>query len=146
MKNPQGGGRFRSRFARQVRSRKGFTMVELMVVVVVIAILAAAVGFGSTKLIGGSIEANMKSDAKSIHPALVEHFVDYNRFPSALAASSGTASATTMPFDPSEGNVLAIATGSTTTQITINVTNPKKPGCTCSITVRPSGTAKPVCV
>lgn len=146
MKNLQGGGRFRSRFARQVRSRNGFTMVELMVVVVVIAILAAAVGFGSTKLIGGSIEANMKSDAKSIHPALVEHFVDYNRFPSVLAASSGTTSATTMLFDPSEGNVLAIATGSTTTQITINVTNPKKPGYTCSITVRPSGTAKPVCV
>lgn len=145
MNNPQNGGGFRARVTRQLGSREGFTMVELMVVVVVIAILAAAVGFGSTKLIGGSIEANMKSDAKSIHPALVEHFVDYNRFPSALAASSGTASATTMLFEASEGNVLAIGTGSTTTQITINVTNPKKPGYACSITVRPSGTAKPVC-
>jgi prepilin-type N-terminal cleavage/methylation domain-containing protein len=145
MNNPQNGGGFRARTARHLRSRQGFTFVELMVVVVVIAILTAAVGFGSTKLIGSSIEANMKSDAKSIHPALVEHFVDYNRFPSTLAASSGTASATTMLFEASEGNVVAIATGSTTTQITINVTNPKKPGYACNITVRPSGTAKPVC-
>lgn len=145
MNIPQKWGRTRARIARQMRSQQGFTMVELMIVVVVIAILAAAVGFGSTKLIGSSIEANMKSDAKSVHTALVEHFVDYNRFPSALAPSSGTASATTMLFDASDGNVMAIATGATTTQITINVTNPKKPSYTCSITVRPSGTAKPVC-
>jgi prepilin-type N-terminal cleavage/methylation domain-containing protein len=135
----------RGRRARQLRSRQGFTMVELMVVVVVIAILATAIGFTSTKLIGSSIEANMKTDAKSVHGALVEHFVDYNRFPSAIGPSTGTASATTMLFDASEGNVMAIATGSTTTQVTINVTNPKKPGYTCSITARPSGTAKPVC-
>jgi prepilin-type N-terminal cleavage/methylation domain-containing protein len=135
----------RGRMARQLRSREGFTMVELMVVVVVIAILATAVGFASTKLIGSSIESNMKSDAKSVHTALVEHFVDYNRFPSTLAPSTGTASATTMLFDASDGNVMAIATGATTTQVTINVTNPKKPGYTCSITARPSGTAKPVC-
>jgi prepilin-type N-terminal cleavage/methylation domain-containing protein len=135
----------RGRMARQLRSRQGFTMVELMVVVVVIAILATAVGFASTKLIGSSIESNMKSDAKAVHTALVEHFVDYNRFPSAVAPSTGTRSATTMLFDASEGNVLAVATGATTTQVTINVTNPKKPGYTCSITARPSGTAKPVC-
>ena len=68
----------------------------------------------------------MKSDAKSVHTALVEHFVDYNRFSSAIAPRTGTASATV-------------------TQVTINVTNPKKPGCTCSITARPSGTVKQVC-
>lgn len=130
---------------RRMRSREGFTMVELMVVVVVIAILATAVGFASTKLIGSSIESNMKSDAKSVHTALVEHFVDYNRFPSTIAPSTGTASAMTMLFDASDGNVMAIAAGGTTTQVTITVTNPKKPGYTCSITARPSGTAKPVC-
>lgn len=131
---------------RALGSRGGFTMVELMVVVVVIAILATAVGFASTKLIGSSIEANMKSDAKSVHSALVEHYVDYNRFPSSLAPSAtGTASATTMLFDASDGNTLALASGGTATQVTINVTNPKKPGYTCSITARPSGTAKAVC-
>jgi len=136
----------RGRMVARLRSREGFTMVELMVVVVVIAILATAVGFASTKLIGGSIEANLKGDAKAIHTALVEHFVDYNRFPSSLApTATGTASATTMLFDASDGNVLAIAAGATATQVTINVTNPKKAGYTCSITVRPSGTAKPVC-
>lgn len=128
------------------RGREGFTMVELMIVVVVIAILATAMGFASTKLIGNSIDANMKSDAKSLHTAMVEHYVDYNRFPSSIAASTGTASATTMLFDASEGNVLAVAAGGTATQVTINITNPKKPGYTCSITARPSGTARPVCV
>jgi prepilin-type N-terminal cleavage/methylation domain-containing protein len=131
--------------ARTLRSQQGFTMVELMVVVVVIAILATAIGFSSTKLIGNSIDANMKTDAKAVHTALVEHFVDWNRFPSIIAPSTGTASATTMLFDASDGNVMAIATGSTTTQVTVTVTNPKKPGYTCSITARPSGTAKPVC-
>lgn len=135
----------RGRMARQLRSRQGFTMVELMVVVVVIAILATAVGFASTKLIGSSIESNMKSDAKSVHTALVEHFVDYNRFPSSIAPSTGTASATTMLFDASDGNAMAIAAGGTMTHVTVNVTNPKKSGYTCSITARPSGTAKPVC-
>ncbi|HEX8243441.1 MAG TPA: prepilin-type N-terminal cleavage/methylation domain-containing protein [Longimicrobium sp.] len=133
------------RMARTLRSRQGFTMIELMVVVVVIAILATAIGFTSTKLIGNSIDATMKSDAKAIHTALVDHFVDWNRFPSTIGPSTGTASATTMLFDPSDGNVLAIASGSTTTQVTVTVTNPKKPGYTCSITARPSGTAKPVC-
>jgi hypothetical protein len=57
----------------------------------------------------------------------------------------GTASATTMLFDPSDGDVLAIASGSTTSQITVNVTNPKKAGYTCSITARTTGTSKPVC-
>ena len=136
----------RRRMVTRLRSRGGFTMVELMVVVVVIAILATAVGFASTKLIGSSVESNMKGDAKSIHTALVEHFVDYNRFPSSLApTATGTASATTMLFDASEGNVLAIAAGATATQVTINVTNPKKAGYTCSITARSSGTARPVC-
>ena len=135
----------RGRMARTLRSQQGFTMVELMVVVVVIAILATAIGFSSTKLIGNSIDANMKNDAKAVYTALVEHFVDWNRFPSTIAPSTGTASATTMLFDASDGNVMAIATGSTTTQVTVTVTNPKKPGYTCSITARPSGTAKPVC-
>lgn len=134
-----------SGIGRRLRSRAGFTMVELMVVVVVIAILATAVGFASTRLIGSSIESNMKSDAKAVHTALVEHYVDHNRFPSAIAPSSGTASATTMLFDASEGNVMAVGTGATATQVTINVTNPKRPSYTCSITARPSGTAKPVC-
>jgi prepilin-type N-terminal cleavage/methylation domain-containing protein len=131
---------------RPLRSEQGFTMIELMVVVVVIAILAAAVGFTSTKLIGKSVDDTMASDAKTIHTALTEHFVDWNRFPSTIAPTAGgTASATNMLFDASDGNVIAVGTGSTATQITINVTNPKHAGYTCSITVRPSGTAKPVC-
>jgi len=130
---------------QRLRSRQGFTMVELMVVVV-IGILAGIVGFASTKLIGRSVASAMASDAKSLHPALVDHFMDYNQFPTAIAPTTGTASATTMLFDPSDGDVLTIAAGSTTSQITVNVTNPtKKPGYTCSITVRTTGTSKPVC-
>lgn len=135
----------RRRMLRHVRSNKGFTMVELMVVVVVIAILASAGGYVATKMIPKSVESIMIGDAQTIKNPLVEHYIDYNRFPSAIAPSTGTASATTMLFDATEGNVLAIASGSTTTQVTVNVTNPKKPGYTCTITIRPQGSAKPTC-
>jgi prepilin-type N-terminal cleavage/methylation domain-containing protein len=135
----------RRSFTRRLRSTHGFTMVELMVVVVVIAILASAGGYVATRMIPKSVESIMVGDAQTIKNPLVEHYIDYNRFPSAIAPSTGTASATTMLFDASDGNVLAIAAGSTTTQVTVTVTNPKKPGYTCSITIRPQGSAKPNC-
>lgn len=131
--------------ARQFRSNEGFTMVELMVVVVVIAILASAGGYVATRMIPKSVESVMIGDAQTIKNPLVEHYIDYNRFPATIAPSTGTASATTMLFDATEGNLLAIATGSTPTQVTVTVTNPKKPGYTCRITVRPQGSAKPTC-
>lgn len=135
----------RRSFTRRLRSTEGFTMVELMVVVVVIAILASAGGYVATKMIPKSVESVMIGDAQTIKNPLVEHYIDYNRFPSAIGPSTGTASATTMLFDATDGNVLAIASGSTTTQVTVTVTNPKKPGYTCSITIRPQGSAKPTC-
>lgn len=135
----------RTRVVRQLRSNEGFTMVELMVVVVVIAILASAGGYVATRMIPKSVESIMLGDAQTVKNPLVEHYIDYNRFPSTIAPSTGTASATTMLFDATEGNVLSIASGSTTTQVTVTVTNPKKPGYTCSITVRPQGSAKPTC-
>ena len=135
----------RRRMLRHVRSNKGFTMVELMVVVVVIAILASAGGYVATKMIPKSVESIMIGDAQTIKNPLVEHYIDYNQFPSAIAPSTGTASATTMLFDATEGNVVAIGSGSTTTQVTVTVTNPKKPGYTCTITIRPQGSAKPTC-
>src|SRR3954470_16424196 len=104
---------------KRLQSQQGFTMVELMVVVGVIGILAGIVGFASTKLIGRSVASTMASDAKSLHPALVDHFMDYNQFPTAIAPSTGSESATTMLFDPSDGDVLSIAAGSTTAQITV---------------------------
>lgn len=128
-----------------LRSEGGFTMVELMIVVVVIGIIAAAVGFTSTGLIGNSVVGNMKGDLKAAHPAAVEHFTSFNQFPTALVASSAAPTAANMPFEASEGNAIAIAPGSSTTLLTLRVTHPKKPGFACSITIRPSGTAKPVC-
>jgi prepilin-type N-terminal cleavage/methylation domain-containing protein len=130
---------------RRLRSNQGFTLVELMVVVVVIAILASAGGYVATKLIPKSVESIMVGDAQTVKNPLVEHYIDYNQFPSAIAPSTGTASASTMLFDPTEGNVVAIASGSTATEVTVTVTNPKKPGYTCSITVRQQGSAKPIC-
>jgi len=135
----------RIRVLDPVRSNRGFTMVELMVVVVVIAILASATGYVATRVIGQSVESTMRGDAHTIKNPLVEHYVNYNQFPSAIAPSTETTSETTMLFDPTEGNEVSIASGSTTTEVTVNVTNPKKPGYTCSITVRSQGSAKPTC-
>lgn len=137
--------RIRRHHAQVLRSQDGFTMVELMIVVVVIAIIASGIGFTSTNLIGSSIDSNLKGDLKAAHPAAVEHFTSWNRFPGALVAEGAAATAINMPFQGSTGNVLAVASTSTPTMLVLTSTNPKKPGYVCRITIRPSGTAKPTC-
>ena len=77
-----------------IRVRSGFTLIELMIVVVIVGILAAiaVVGFGNAK--ERSYVAAMKSDLRNLATAQDGHLVDYGGY---------TTSFTTGDFMPSAG-------------------------------------------
>jgi len=81
------------------RSERGFTLVEIMVVVVIIGLLAAIIG---PQLLGQVDTANVnrvKSDLRGIESALHLYYFDNGRFPSnehgltALVQNPGEAAA-----------------------------------------------------
>jgi general secretion pathway protein G len=97
----------------QIRRAKGFTLIEIMVVVVIIGLLAAIVG---PRLLGRVDEARVsaaEADLRSIETALDLYRLDNFRYPSsieglqALVTNPGEAAApnwrqglTELPMDP----------------------------------------------
>ncbi len=72
------------------KSRKGFTLVELLVVIVVLAVLAAIV---LPKFVGAgtrSKESALKSDLKLIRNAITLFYNDTGAYPASLAALAAT--------------------------------------------------------
>jgi len=72
------------------RSRKGFTLVELLVVIVVLAVLAAIV---LPKFVGAgtrSKESALKSDLKLIRNAVTLFYNDTGAYPASTAGLSAT--------------------------------------------------------
>lgn len=66
----------------RTNAQRGFTLIEIMVVVVIIGILAAVVG---PQLLGRVDTANVnraKSDIRAIETALQLYYLDNSRFPS----------------------------------------------------------------
>lgn len=107
-------------------------------------IIAAAVGFASIGSIGKSYENNMKGDLKAAHAAAVEHYTNYNQFPTVLTTPTGTESASTMRFQASDNNTVA-PTAATTAAVMVLKATSSKSNTVCSITVRTTGAAKPTC-
>lgn len=105
--------------------KKGFTLVELLVVMAILSSLVALVagGFRSAQIRGR--DAQRKSDLKQIANAVELLFSDYNQYPE---DSNGAVSA--CPFDPSgsTSTVCTWGTGSLTDGKTVYLkTLPKDP-------------------
>jgi prepilin-type N-terminal cleavage/methylation domain-containing protein len=110
----------------QVRGRQGFTLTELLIVIVIISILAAIAlpRFAATK--DKAKLASVRTDLRNIMTAQESYYYDHTTYTSALSATI---------FQPSQGNTVVI-TGTaasftaTATNASISV-NPKS----CSVTV-----------
>lgn len=64
------------------RSRAGFTLVELMVVISIIAILATIVGYNVINSMDDASVAQAQAQIRSFKTALMAYRLKYNRFPS----------------------------------------------------------------
>ncbi|KKU04152.1 MAG: Type II secretion pathway protein XcpT [Candidatus Woesebacteria bacterium GW2011_GWC2_47_16] len=87
--------------------KKGFTLVELLVVMAIIAILATVIigGFRSSQMRGR--DAQRKSDLKQIANALEIFFADYGKYPPASGVQIAACS-----YNPANGTGTACAWGS----------------------------------
>jgi len=64
------------------KNRKGFTMVELMAVLIIIGLLATLVGTKVLKQIENAKFATTKANLKTLHTAVNQFYMDTGRFPS----------------------------------------------------------------
>ncbi len=64
-------------------SQKGFTIVELLIVIVIIGILAALVIIGYNGILSRARDADRTSDLKTLKTAIEQYGVDYGYYPAA---------------------------------------------------------------
>lgn len=76
---------------RDLYLRSGFTIVELIIVVVVIAILAALVAIGYSSVKKNAVEVSMKSDLSNVESELGFEYKKAGSYPSTLAQINGGA-------------------------------------------------------
>ena len=74
---------------KTVRSNKGFTLVEIMIVVVIIGLLAAMAIPAFQKVRQSSIEKTLTNDAKQIASAANQYFMETGTSTIAVTATAG---------------------------------------------------------
>jgi type IV pilus assembly protein PilA len=115
----------------KVRDERGFTLVELLIVIAIISILAAIAIPQFAAYRARALEASMVADARNIATALEAVFADCQTYPTGNVAAgasltfarpAGCPADVTMPtVRASAGNTIGIVGGTT---FTITVTNP----------------------
>jgi general secretion pathway protein G len=90
----------RQRSSRYARTR-GFTLIEIMVVVVIIGLLAAVIVPAVMKRIDDARVAKAKEDIQSLETALTMYYMDNSKYPT---NDQGLGALTTQPTDPTIRN------------------------------------------
>jgi prepilin-type N-terminal cleavage/methylation domain-containing protein len=137
-----GDGKTHARTRRMLRDERGFTMIELVIGIAVLAVLGGVAMAGYGGLRRDAAERAMVNDLNQVRPAMERHYSRHNQYPSSLVTTGG--SATAMLFDPSPDVTLTISGTPTEFGYTINATHAKTSR-RCTLTVSDSGTSKPTC-
>lgn len=130
-----------------VRNRKGFTMIELVIGIAVLAILGTVAVAGYSSMIADSRERAMENDLKAMGPAMAKHYTDHGRYPTSTNPADGaTSTPEVMAFQPSQDVSMVVTAGATPSSWTATASHAKLTTRTCSITVRDFGSSKPSCI
>ena len=90
-----------TKVSRALRTSRGFTLIEIMVVVVIIGLLAAVIVPQVVNKVDEARVTRAKADIASIESALTIFRLDNSKYPS---TEQGLAALTTQPTDPSIHN------------------------------------------
>src|SRR5882724_9616680 len=91
----------RREVSRALRSARGFTLIEIMVVVVIIGLLAAVIEPNVVSKVDEARVTKARADITSIESALTIFRLDNSKYPT---TEQGLLSLTTQPTDPSIRN------------------------------------------
>ena len=82
-------------------NKKGFTLIEILIVVAIISILAGIVLIGLRPGLGSARDARRQAELKQIQTALQIYYNRFGSYPSALIDLINEGVARTIPDDPS---------------------------------------------
>jgi prepilin-type N-terminal cleavage/methylation domain-containing protein len=118
------------------RKQSGFTIVELLIVIVVIGILAALVVTTFSGIQRKARNTERETDVKAIHGQLEAYFASNNAYPALAELNDATWRGTNMKSldaealkDP-KGTTQAVAASASATQYGYTVTNDSNAACT----------------